>query len=61
MNIGKLKSFTLKHLNQEKIKYSFTITINELKFFDNGFKLKKIPDDDLIFITYNRGNIKKNI
>jgi hypothetical protein len=54
-----LKNFTLKHLNQEKIKYQFIITINEIKFFENGFKLKKVSEEDLISISYNRGSKRK--
>jgi hypothetical protein len=40
----------LTHLNQEKVKFSFQFNINELKFFDTGFKLKKVSEEDLISV-----------
>jgi hypothetical protein len=41
---------TLAHLNQEKVRYNFNFIINELTSFTEGFKLKKIPDDEIIFV-----------
>jgi hypothetical protein len=40
----------LKHLGQEKLKYQFQIKVVDLKFFEQGFKLKKIDFDDLFFV-----------
>jgi hypothetical protein len=52
----------LTHLNQEKVKFSFQFNINDLKFFDAGFKLKKVSDDDVIsvqnIIFKSRSHIK---
>ena len=41
------------HLNHEKVKFNFSFTINELKSFSDGFKLKKVQEDES-FTVYNK-------
>jgi hypothetical protein len=42
----------LKRINSEKFKYQYTFIINELKFFETGFKLKKVNmEEELIFVN----------
>jgi hypothetical protein len=50
----------LKHLNQEKLKYQFQIKVIDLKFFEQGFKLKKLDlEHESFFISYQRGSKRK--